>query len=250
MKAKTARWIAPASISILLGVGVFLASYHARSQTRPEFTSYLAQTVTGRFRSDGTEGRVLNETWMRRSDGSTIRIFGSTTPDGETVQVTEITDIRGSKSMIVLPFLDSVMTFYMNPAQVKAHLGSQSADCVSRFADAPQATRPLFGVQAVEVREDRRGLRAVTWMAPELGCLVLQETAWHPSGSRNETNVVKLILEAPSEAVFEPPDGCLERSPESVETLFRVKYPGHFLYDGASLDRMQTRYYESRRAAN
>ncbi len=234
----------------MLGIGVFLAAYHAKSQTQPEFTSYLAQSVTGRFLADGAKGGVLNETWIRRSDGSTVRIFDSTAPDGETVQVTEITDIRARKSMVVLPFLDSVMTFYMNPAQVKAHLRSQSADCVSRFAHSPQAASPLFGVQAVEVREERRGLRALSLMAPELGCLVLQETAWHPSGARNETNVIQLTLAAPSEILFEPADGCLERSPESVETLFKLKYPGHFLYDGVMLERMQTRYYQSRQAAN
>ena len=68
-------------------------------------------------------------------------------------------------------------------------------------------------------------------VAPRLDCLPLSETEVAASGARNERQVEKVDIGAPSQSLFEIPAGYSERSPAQIEALYRAQYPGEKLFN-------------------
>lgn len=264
MLKRVSRVLGMGAGSALLGVLAFSVAYSVQSQTMPgraqsqaqsqspppfTFQPYLAHTTTTRYKGDGTYGSTTQETFGRRTDGSTVHMFAATAPNGDRYQVVEFYDLRSQRDVLLEPLTRSATTIYFNGKQVESKRRRESTECVAMLGDRGDAGVKIMGMAATRIREDsgKFKFQIDSLVSPELGCLVLKETAIHPRGARNEVEITQLSLVEPPDALFQVPIEYVERSPAEKERLWRERFPGHQFYGDALVKVAQKRYEDSRK---
>jgi hypothetical protein len=248
----------PLLISAVLGYGAFVLAYRTNLEaqvpafgpgTVPDstFTPYLAHAATTYFDRKGNELEVTHETHARRGDGSIVHIFNLKSPAGEYSQARKLKDFRSQREVVLEPFTKSATSYYLSDKQVYNLRRVQSLSCASLFPQMEETNIRIMGMRATRVVDEGRGFRIESLVSAELGCLVLKDTAVHPSGARSETVINQLTVGEPPEEMFQLPADFVERSPEQVEHEYRLMFPGNKLFGDVALKGMEQRYFDSRK---
>ena len=196
---------------------------------------------------------VQPELYARRSDGSHVRKYEVTSPDGEKGWVVEIHDLRRNQSITLEPFTKSAMTFLYTNREMRDWI-ARNRNCAS-----PQVAAVL-GAPAVQMRDSMQGrevLRVVSeeadgerteaWVQTDLNCFALQETVSRSSGALQQMTVTDLEEGEPPDSMFEIPVGYVESSPLQVEAAYQAKYPGHAFWGYEMARIVDERYVASRK---
>ncbi len=239
-----------AVVAALLSASGVVTAFQTTPQERgSSFEPFIAHQVTKHMAPDGApeSGVESYHTYARRRDGSRVHMFRVTSPDGEAAQMVEILDYRKRTSVTLEPFTKSVITVHVSSEEIERKRGLESA-CASRHGvRTEEEPRQEFGVEATHVRDEfGNGFVFDRWIAPELGCLTLHETAEHRSGARNETKVTQLIRGEPPQELFRVPEDYTERSPFQVDLVYSKKYSGAVLFGERVLDTIERRYHAGR----
>lgn len=214
-------------LSIMVAIGfVVLAQVEHAQTAATDFIPFLSNSVTNRFDRSGVQKSVSHVMIARRRDGSKVRLYDSESPAGEMAQAGNIWDLRTRREVTLEPFTKSSMTFYLSDKRVEFYRKRESLECVDLAGTAEGSTKRMMGVDVIRIVDNSAGFKIDSWVAPSLGCLILQETAIHPSGSRNETVVTQLNLVHPPDALFDTPLDFTERPPQEMENLYRQEFGG------------------------
>ncbi len=150
------------------------------------------------------------------------------------------------KYVMLEPFTKSATTYYISDEKKHRQLHREE-NCLSDFENSESTDVEIMGAKATHVWESYKGFELDSQISAELGCLILKETATHPSGARNETEITQLSLVEPPDSFFEVPAGYLERSPSELQRVYAAKFGGRQLFGPAILERQEQNYYQSRR---
>jgi hypothetical protein len=220
-------------------------SLYAADSPPQVFQPYFASRRTTRLRSDGVPGHETSETFWRRRDGSTVHIYTARAPLGEErQQVREFVDVPSRKDVYLEPFTKSAITIHLSAADIEQKRRRESPACIEKLGPSTE-TGLIMGAGVLKVRESTGGMNYSidSWVAPQLGCLVLQETAVNPSGARNTVTIDQLSLVDPPDDLFQVPVDYTEHSPIEVERLYEERFPGKKLYGDDVLKRAQQHYH-------
>ena len=244
------KWLHFVSGSLLVLGASFLIGYRAQSQSNEALLRGFVAHQREEYhpRNAGLPPKVTHRTVAVRSDGSRAETYSVTTPAGMIEHVRSISDLRKRTWTKTEPSTKSLATFHLTDSEIRDRRHSQNLCSSSEISLAKKsasevATRAVmlgFGVIPVKVRESRHSVSR--WVAPELNCYALRETAVSEHGSRTEFQVEKLEIGDPPDAMFEGPPDYVERSPAEIEALYLAKYPGHPLF-GRSLETIQQHYF-------
>jgi len=235
--------------NILLIVAATLAVTLVSSLiTRVRVVAAQSSTFSIKFVEKG--GTLNRETlYARRLDGSTVESLVTTAPDGkEYEQRTVIDTARGAK-VVIDGITESITTYPLSQKSV-ADYKKPSLNCVPEESNPSEST--LLGYKVVRRSHQlpspqyRRG---ETWLAPDLGCIIVRSLTFGQDGKGKEIQLwskeaVSITKNNPDSTLFVIPNWP-ERSPSEVRTIYGKRFgvlePVDPRFDQAYLSAQQRR---------
>jgi hypothetical protein len=232
------------ALVVSMGVG-YTASSLSKSQfdvaaTPLRLTNFVAHVRDQSFSDTGWTFGVQDVTIAHRGDGSWAKHRAIYSPDGkgETGVFIEVLDVPARKYIWANSFIKSVMTFYLEDEELRelwaAENGCEAAEVKEQlWRPGLTSRRQILGQDAIRVekRDETLGLRKITWVAPQLDCLVLEKAADFSSGAHNNRSYVSLHVGPPPQSLFEIPPDYLEHSPIAYEAAYRARFPGYRVWN-------------------
>lgn len=241
-------------------VGLALASISVFAWRQRPLTA-AAQTVspikpltaTYSIATYGPNGLVDSETrgYALRSDAASVVLMYRPSPtDGsKLVSINVVTDLIGRRSVRVMPFITSKVTYAMTQAQVSHEKAKASARCAGEPAD------PVLGYAVVKAREvisssasnqlgpefDR--IQFDRWRAPGLNCLALRTEVTLSKDNKVLQRRVETYIEIregdPDSALFRIPDDYVERTPTDAVNEAARRFPNDPRFGGRQCNMTQ-----------
>ena len=195
------------------------------------FTAHLVERMYGS--ADDTAPHIDHVSFGRRSDGSEATYRTMKSPDGQQDgQLGSIIDLGRAESLDLESFTRSVTTLHYSLDELdelKELL--QAKGCPADMDKLSERTKMLEHevVRIHESHSTRLGTETDDkWVAPDLGCFALAETATF-GGPRNVTTVTSLTTGEPPPAMFVVPPNYVERSPSQLSAEWAARF-GHELW--------------------
>lgn len=197
----------------------------------------VAYTVTFQeWLYDRSGKLVLTQTGQhaQRADGSTVRARNIPRPDrtGFVIQ-RAIFDLVRAEEIAIDPLTESITTTPLRRDNVEFY--RKRAAATKCTAEDPVVRNTMLGYEVVRDVQNIGShtgpiMRKEVWRSPALGCLPLKETL---SLGRTEADVsaatIREVLKVeegePAAALFELPDGYVERSPSARSEELQKRYP-------------------------
>ncbi len=241
------------SMRVLIGLTIISLAFFAGYTAQPQSGStapikpFVARKHIDFFPSTSTTPpQATDIVYARRSDGSYMRSFSTTAPNGESGRAVEISDLRRRQFSFLEPFTKSVATYHLTDSAIDKRRAEQN-ECEEPAGD-------MKGSKAVMLGHDVRGMVRRTdaetterWVAPDLGCFALRASITFPQGARNEERVLALMEQEPPPELFQIPSDYTERSPAEIEVLYGARYPGHALWGKKMVEVLEERYKNHRK---
>jgi hypothetical protein len=212
------------------------------------FTAHLVEKMYGS--ADDTAPHIDHISFGRRSDGSEATYRTMKSPDGQQDgQLGSTIDLGRAESLDLEPFTRSVTTLHYSLdelGELKDRL--QAKGCPADMDKLGEHTK-MLGHEVVRIRESHSThLGTETddkWVAPDLGCFALAETATF-AGPRNVTTVTSLTEGEPPLAMFAVPSDYVERSPSQLSAEWTARFGHKYWGEDNITTRMDKRYYAHR----
>ena len=191
----------------------------------PAQTSFNARWQVQQFAAgESAPTQVTTHLESRRRDGSVVRTTTVASPSGEQGQVIEIINVAKRQKVRVEPFTGSKTTTAISAAEVLL-LNMSAEACKQNAASSDmQSTRMGRNVVLEIVNQPEIAASVSGWLAPELGCTALESTLALADGSHTDRIITSLDMNEPAAAIFEPPQGLVERTSAEVEQALRQKF--------------------------
>lgn len=240
VRTKNRRFAALASA--LCGVSAFLASQlFAQDPSVPRVPLTL-EKVQHTFGDAGVlEERIIEAV---RDDGSTVRVTQHRSSDGDLKEIRTVVDLQSGRKIVLTSSAKSTTTYTYTDEHLRA-LRERSLSC-------PKAgeTDRIMGHDVVSVARDRTGApgnfyREVSWHAPSLGCIPLEDVVRSIEADGTErviktTEVVRIDVGEPDPALFSIPSDYTEMSP--------AEYAAEMGQEATQLVQQLNSTYQSNRA--
>jgi hypothetical protein len=166
--------------------------------------------------------------YSRRSDGSSVESRVTTGPDGKQYEQRTVMDTVRRARVVIDGMTESTTTYPLSQARVESYK-KPALNCVPEEASPFEST--LLGYRIVRrslTLPAERYQRVETWLAPDLGCVILRsETFGHDS----QGHEVSLASKEATSITSGDPDPTLfvipnwqERSPSEVFAAYGAKF--------------------------
>jgi hypothetical protein len=166
--------------------------------------------------------------YTRRSDGSNVESRVATAPDGKEYEQRTVIDTVSRVKVAIDGLTESITTYPLSQARVESYK-KPASNCVSEEPSPSEST--LLGYRIVRrslTLPAERYQRVETWLASDLGCVILRsETFGHDS----QGHEVSLASKEATSITRGDPDPTLfvipnwqERSPSEVFAAYGAKF--------------------------
>jgi len=186
-------------------------------------TAYVAEFQMRTYAPGSSiASRVANGIEALRSDGSLVHITEWFSTAGGPLRFYEIVDLTKRQMVRTDPLTQSKTTRYLSQAEVALYVAAADGCKYASIAEAnPDMMSTRLGNRVVLTFTHDH---AAQWVAPELGCAVLESSVAWADGGHQERSVVKIASIEPGEEYFTVPDSFVERTAEQIDAIYRSKY--------------------------
>ena len=211
----------------VLGVTAWAAASRAAkpNQIPIQYTAFTKEELESKPVDHG-KWVVVTRVMAFRSDGSQVHVENWRNEKGGPVELRTVTDVPGRRIVRVYNETRSLVTLPLTPKRVEA-LSKSKGSC-----DNAQAVhRKILGYDAfLFERQFGTGRKQISWLAPALGCIPLEQTLFEQDPDGNEVvmdsrHTARILIGEPKAALFDIPSGYVERSPSQALAEYRKLYP-------------------------
>jgi hypothetical protein len=224
MKWRTVLIIFAATALVAVVAGSMTWLVNASSNELPVTVHYVltgSGPISGPPSQPGSDKQ--DQYFARRADGSTVQSRVVTGPDGKQYTQRTVADAAKGVRVVIDGVTQSITTYHLSKVAV-AELRAPARRCGN---DASPSGESLMGHAVVRTVLNANG-RIETFLAPDLGCVLLRERVYRPDANGNDRQVaskeaVAVMPGDPDPALFVIPDWP-ERSPSEVTSEMSKKF--------------------------
>lgn len=165
--------------------------------------------------------------YSRRSDGSSVESRVTTGPDGKQYEQRTVIDTARRARVVIDGMTESITTYPLSQARVESYK-KRALNCVPEESSPSEST--LLGYRILRRSQTlpaERYQRVETWLAPDVGCVILRSETFGHDGEGHEVLASKeaasITRGDPDPTLFVIPN-WQERSPSEVFAAYDAKF--------------------------